>query len=55
MLGKDGERFCDELQPRDVVTAEIVKQMKKDGLPYVKLDMRPVGRAELLSHFPGIV
>ena len=55
LLGKDGERFCDELQPRDVVTAEIVKQMKKDGLPYVKLDMRPVGRAELLSHFPGIV
>jgi len=55
LLGKDGKRFCDELQPRDVVTAEIKKQMKKDGTPYVLLDMRPVGKEELLSHFPGIV
>jgi len=55
LLGKDGKRFCDELQPRDVVTAEIKKQMGKDGTPYVLLDMRPVGKEELLSHFPGIV
>lgn len=55
LLDKNGERFCDELQPRDVVTAEIRKQMKKDGTPYVRLDMRPVGKKELLSHFPGIV
>lgn len=55
LLGRDGKRFCDELQPRDVVTAEILKQMKKDGEPFVRLDMRPVGREELLSHFPGIV
>lgn len=55
LLDKDGNRFCDELQPRDVVTAEILKQMKKDGAPYVRLDMRPVGREELSSHFPGIV
>lgn len=55
LLDKNGNRFCDELQPRDVVTAEILKQMEKDGAPYVRLDMRPVGREELLSHFPGIV
>lgn len=55
LLDKNGNRFCDELQPRDVVTAEILKQMEKDGAPYVRLDMRPVGREELLSHFPSIV
>lgn len=55
LLDKNGNRFCDELQPRDIVTAEIKKQMEKDGAPYVRLDMRPVGKKELLSHFPGIV
>ncbi len=55
LLDKNGKRFCDELQPRDVVTAAILKQMKKDGAPYVRLDMRPVGKEELLSHFPAIV
>ncbi len=55
LLDKGGKRFCEELQPRDVVTAEIKKQMGKDGTPYVLLDMRPVGKEELLSHFPGIV
>ena len=37
------------------MTAGILKQMGKDGTPYVRLDMRPVGKEELLSHFPGIV
>lgn len=55
LLDKNGNRFCDELQPRDIVTTEIKKQMEKDGAPYVRLDMRPVGKKELLSHFPGIV
>lgn len=48
-------RFCNELEPRDVVTAAIHKQMKKDGTNFVWLDMRPVPREELLSHFPAIV
>ena len=55
LLDKNFNRFTDELQPRDVVTAEILKQMKKDGTPYVWLDMRPVSEAELKSHFPAIV
>ena len=37
LLNKDGERFTDELQPRDVVTGEICKQMKKDGSDHVYL------------------
>ncbi|MDE7082146.1 MAG: L-aspartate oxidase [Clostridia bacterium] len=55
LLDKNGNRFCDELQPRDVVTAAIKKKMEDDGTPFVLLDMRPVGREELSSHFPGIV
>ncbi|MDE6667517.1 MAG: L-aspartate oxidase [Clostridia bacterium] len=55
LLDMQGNRFCDELQPRDVVTAEIKKQMKKDGSSFVWLDMRPVGKEELSTHFPSIV
>lgn len=55
LLDKNFKRFTDELQPRDVVTAEILKQMKKDKTPYVLLDMRPVPEEEVRSHFPGIV
>ena len=55
LLDKNFNRFCDELQPRDVVTAEINKQMQKDGSPFVWLDMRTIPKEEVLSHFPGIV
>ncbi len=55
LLDKNFERFTDELQPRDVVTAEILKQMKKDGTKHVWLDMRAIPREEVESHFPGIV
>ena len=55
LLDKNFERFCDELQPRDVVTAEILKQMKKDGTKHVWLDMRPVPEDEIRGHFPSIV
>jgi L-aspartate oxidase len=55
LLDKNFERFTDELQPRDVVSAEIRKQMKKDGTDFVWLDMRPIAREEVISHFPGIV
>ena len=55
LLDKNFKRFTDELQPRDVVTAEILKQMKKDNTPFVWLDMRPVPAEEIKSHFPTIV
>lgn len=55
LLDKNFNRFTDELQPRDVVTAEIKKQMQKDGTPFVWLDMRTIPKEEVLSHFPGIV
>lgn len=55
LLDKNYKRFCDELQPRDIVTAEILKQMKKDNTPYVWLDMREVPETELRNHFPSII
>ncbi len=55
LLDKNFNRFTDELKPRDIVTAEILKQMKKDGTDHVWLDLRPIPREEVISHFPGIV
>lgn len=55
LLDKNFNRFTDELQPRDIVTAEIYKQMKKDGTPFVWLDMRPIPPEEVREHFPSIV
>lgn len=48
------ERFVDELQPRDVVADAILRQMKKDGKPYVWLSMKPIPKEVILSHFPNI-
>lgn len=48
------ERFVDELQPRDIVTKAIEKQMKADGMPYVWLSMERIAKKDILSHFPNI-
>lgn len=57
LLNKRGERFVDELLPRDRLTAAIFAQMKEEGSEFVRLDLRSVrGGAETLTrHFPGIV
>lgn len=51
---KNGERFVDELQPRDVVTQKILQQMEKDGTDCVWLSLEGIPRARILSHFPNI-
>lgn len=35
LYNKEGERFTDELLPRDLLTEKILEQMKRDGTPYV--------------------
>ncbi|MGN1061127.1 MAG: L-aspartate oxidase [Candidatus Coproplasma sp.] len=55
LLDKNFNRFTDELKPRDVVTAAILKKMEEDGTKHVWLDMRTIDREELESHFPAIV
>lgn len=52
---KNGNRFVDELQPRDVVSKAIFAQMEKDGTEHVWEDLRPIPEEELMSHFPNIV
>ena len=55
LLDKNGNRFTDELQPRDVVTGEIVKQMKKDGTKHVWLSIKDTMDAEeIKERFPNI-
>ncbi len=54
LYGKDGKRFANEVLPRDLMTAEIKKQMAKDNMPYVWLDMTVLGEDTILHHFPHI-
>ncbi len=55
LLNGKGERFTDELQPRDVVTAAICAEMEKEGSDHVYLDLRTIPTETMKTHFPGIV
>lgn len=52
---KNGERFVNELLPRDMLTKEIWKQMEKDGTEFVWEDLRTIPKQELIEHFPNII
>lgn len=52
---KNGDRFVNELLPRDLLTKEIYKQMEKDQTDYVLEDLRTIPEEELFHHFPNIV
>ena len=54
LLDEDGNRFVNELQPRDVVTKAIHEQMEKDGSKYVRLSFENIPTDEILEHFPNI-
>lgn len=54
LLNKDGERFVNELLPRDVVTKAIQEQMKKDGTDHVWLSMERIDKETIMEHFPNI-
>ena len=54
LLNVKGERFVDELLPRDVVTAAIYKQMEKDNTPYVLLSFEKMPNEVITNHFPNI-
>ena len=51
LLGSDGERFVDELAPRDEVARAVQEQMTRTGAASVGLDMRHVDPAL----FPNVV
>lgn len=50
----NGERFVDELQPRDVVSQAIFKEMEKTNSPYVLLDISFLDENYLKNRFSTI-
>jgi L-aspartate oxidase len=54
LLGADGERFTDELAPRDAVTLAVLDRMKRDGTDHVLLDMRELSEARFPSVFAAL-
>ena len=52
LYDKNGQRFTNELQPRDLLSQKIFAQM--DGTEFVWEDMRPLGEKTILEHFPHI-
>ena len=54
LLNSKGERFVNELLPRDVVTNAIYSEMQKEGSEHVFLSMAPIAEEEIKSHFPNI-
>ncbi|MBM3668045.1 MAG: FAD-dependent oxidoreductase [Actinobacteria bacterium] len=50
LLNAAGERFTDELAPRDAVTLSVLEQMDADGAGHVLLDLREIDR----GHYPNI-
>ena len=55
LYDKNGNRFVNELLPRDLLTQAILEQMEKDGTEFVWEDLRSIPMEELRSHFPNIV
>ena len=55
LRNKQGNRFVNELLPRDLLTKEIWKQMEIDGTDFVWEDLRTIPEKELVEHFPNIV
>ena len=54
LLNAKGERFVNELLPRDVVANAIFAEMKKEGSKHVWLSMAPIPTEEIRTHFPNI-
>lgn len=57
LIDSKGERFVNELLPRDVVTEAIRKKMAEEGSEFVRLDLSTVkgGEETLNRHFPSIM
>ncbi len=54
LLNSKGERFVDELKPRDVVANAIMDEMKKEGSKHVWLSLENISDEEIKTHFPNI-
>src|SRR5258706_290296 len=54
LLGANGERFTDELAPRDEVTLAVLDRMRRDGTDHVLLDMRELSETRFPSVFEAL-
>lgn len=54
LLNAKGERFVNELLPRDVVANAIFSEMKKEQTKHVWLSFAPIPDSKIKSHFPTI-
>ena len=54
LFNSKGERFVNELLPRDVVADAIFKEMKKENSDNVWLSLAPIPKEKIKTHFPHI-
>ena len=54
LLNHKGQRFVNELLPRDVVTEAIHREMEKENVQYEFLSFKNVKKEVILNHFPNI-
>ena len=54
LLDANGERFTNELAPRDEVTLAVLDRMKSDGTDHVLLDMRQLSETRFPSVFEAL-
>ncbi|HSI25765.1 MAG TPA: L-aspartate oxidase [Aeromicrobium sp.] len=54
LLDSNGDRFIEELAPRDIVARAIAEQMAKQGGAPVRLDATRLGASFLAERFPNI-
>lgn len=54
LINVNGERFVNELLPRDVVSEAVYNEMKKTDTPYVYLDIRFLGEEYIINRFSSI-
>ena len=54
LLGANGERFTDELAPRDAVTLAVLSRMRDDAADHVMLDLRGLSEARFPNVFEAL-
>lgn len=54
LLDKNGNRFTDELQPRDLLSAEIYAKMQEESSEFVYLSFENIDIDVITRHFPTI-
>ncbi len=54
LLNAKGQRFVNELLPRDDVVKAIHSEMAKEGSKHVWLSLAPIPEEEIKTHFPNI-